>query len=104
MKYTLYCSPQAASDRKIAVATSGSCLKLFKIRYMTFHNRKDYFAYIIETANAGDKYAFQYSVRCLPGWDYVELIRFIDNVDAGKYYASYDYSQRVRKLTMQGVQ
>ena len=93
MKYTLYYQPPA-SDRKIAVATSDSCLKLFKIRYMTFHNRKG-FAYIAETANADDKYAFQCSVRGLPGWSYVELIRFIDAVDAGKYYASYDYSSRI---------
>lgn len=97
MKYTLYYQPQTASNQKIAVATSDSLLELCKIKYMTFHNRMG-FPYIVETANANKKDAFLYGGGCLPIVEYTELVRFVDRVNAGSYYTSYDYSQRVRAL------
>ena len=95
--YTLYYQPKTAVDRVISVATSDSLLKLCKINYATFHNRKG-FSYIIRTEDFGDKDAFQYGLGCLFEYEYDKFIRFSDNVDEGKYYNTYDYSQRVREL------
>lgn len=93
MEYTLYY--QLASGRSIAVATSDSLLKLCKIKYMTFHGRKG-FPFIVKSADGPSADSFNYGAGCLFGSIYDELIRFMNNVDAGKYYASYDYRQRVR--------
>lgn len=95
--YTLYYQPQASSDRIIVVASSNSLLKLVKIKYATFHNCKG-FPYIIRTEDFGDKDAFQYGLGCLLVPEYDDFIRFIDKVYKGKYYKTYDYSQRVREL------
>lgn len=94
MEYTLYYQP--AHGHTVAVATSDSLLKLSKIKYMTFHNRKG-FAFIGKSAEGPSADSFNYGAGCLLGSIYDELIRFMNNVDAGKYYASYDYSQRVRE-------
>lgn len=92
--YTLYYQPQTSSDCVIAVATSDSLLKLCKIKHATFHNCKG-FPYIIRTEYFGDKDAFNYGLGCLLVPEYDNFMRFSDKVDKGKYYASYDYSQRV---------
>ena len=94
MKYTLYY--QMAYGHTVAVATSDSLLKLCKIKAMTFHGRKG-FPYIIETAREGHVDNFAYDEERLCGDAYDELLRFKENIAAGKYYASYDYSQRVRE-------
>ena len=72
-------------------------IKLLKIKYATFHNRKGV-PYIIRTEDFGDKDAFIYGLGCLLVPEYDDFIRFSDKVDAGKYYRSYDYNQRVREL------
>lgn len=95
--YTLYYQPKTAVDRVIAVATSDSLLKLLKIEYATFNNRKG-FPYIIRTEDFGDKDAFQYGLGCLLVPEYDEFTRFSDKVDKGKYYKTYNYIQRVREL------
>lgn len=95
--YTLYYQPQSSSNRVIAVATSDSLLKLNKINYATFHNCKG-FTYIIRTEDFGDKYAFNYGAGCLLTPELDDFNRFVDNVDAGKDYKTYNYSQRVREL------
>lgn len=97
--YTLYYQPQASSDRTIAVTTSNSLLKLCKIKYATFRNCMG-FPYIIRTADFGDKDAFNYGLGSLLVPEYDDFMRFSDKVDKGKYYASYDYSQRVRALSI----
>lgn len=98
MKYTLYYQPKTASNRKIAVATSDSLLKICKIKEMTFHNNSKGYMYITETAKANDKDAFLYGPGCLFYDEYAEFLKFANNVNEGKYYTSYDYSQRVRAL------
>lgn len=95
--YTLYYQPKTAVDRVIIVATSDSLLKLVKIEYATFHNRKG-FSYIIRTGDFGDKDAFQYGSGCLLVPEYEDFMRFSVKVDDGKYYKTYNYSQRVREL------
>ena len=95
--YTLYYQPKTSVNRVIAVASSDSILKLLKIKYMTFHHRMG-FPYIIRTEYFGNKDAFQYGLWCLLVPEYDDFIRFIDKVDKGKYYKTYDYSQRVREL------
>lgn len=95
--YTLYYHPKAAVDRVIAVASSDSILKLLKIKYMTFHHLTG-FPYIIRTEDFGDKDAFQYGLGCLLVPEYDDFIRFSEKVDEGKYYKTYNYSQRVREL------
>lgn len=94
MEYTLYY--QMPYGHTVAVATSDSLLKLCKIKYMTFHNRKGV-PFIVKSADGPSADSFYYGAGCLFGSVYDELIRFMDNVDDGKYYASYDYSQRVRE-------
>lgn len=89
MEYTLYY--QLASGRSIAVATSDSLLKLCKIKYMTFHGRKG-FPFIVKSADGPSADSINYGAGCLD-----ELIRFMNKVDSGKYYSSYDYRQRVRE-------
>lgn len=95
--YTLYYQQRTSSDRIIAVATSDSLLQLCKIKYATFHNRKG-FPYIIRTEAFGDKDAFNYGPGCLFVPEYDDFMRFCDKVDAGKYYKTYNYIQRVREL------
>lgn len=97
MYYTLYYQPQASSDHVIAVASSDSLLKLVKIKYATFYNRKG-FPYIIRTEDFGDKDTFNYGLGCLLVPEYDDFMRFSDKVDAGKYYKTYNYIQRVREL------
>lgn len=92
MKFTLYY--QMPGGHTVVIATSNSLLKLCKIKEMTFHGRKG-FPYIIETARAGHCDCFSYGAGSLYGDAYTELMRFSDNVAAGKYYASYDYSKRL---------
>lgn len=98
MKYTLYYQPLTASDRKIAVVTSDSLLKLCKIQKMTFYHHGKGHTYIVETASANDKDAYLYGAGLLFDDEYDEFLRFVKKVDKGKCYASYDYSQRVRAL------
>ena len=100
-RYTLYYQPQASSDRTIAVATSDSLLKLCKIKRMTFRNYNG-FPYIIKTEDFGNIYAFIYGVTSLFDYEFNEIMRFNDKVNRGKYYMTYDYSQRVRKLLNRG--
>lgn len=95
--YTLYYQPMTSSDHVIAVATSNSLLKLIKIEYMTFHNRKG-FPYIIRTEDFSYKDAFKYGAGCLFVPELDDFNRFVANVDAGKDYKTYNYSQRVREL------
>ena len=95
--YTLYYEPHAAIRRTIAVATSDSILKLLKIKYMTFHNRKG-FSYIIRTEDFGYKDAFNYGLGCLLVPEHEDFMRFSAKIDNGKYYKTYDYIQRVREL------
>ena len=97
MYYTLYYQPQTSINRIIAVATSDSLIKLLKIKYATFHNRKGV-PYIIRTEDYGDKDAFQYGLGCLLGSEYDDFMQFSDKVDKGKYYKTYNYIQRVREL------
>lgn len=96
--YTLYYQPQAASYRKFAIATSDSLLKLCKIECMTFRDCEG-FPFIVETAKADDKDAFRYGAGCLFEYEHAEFVQFANKVNEGKYYNSYDYSQRVRELT-----
>lgn len=97
MEFTLYY--QMACGYTVIVATSDSLLKLCKIKYMTFHNRKG-FPYIVKSTKGPSADSLNYGGECLFGANHEELIRFINNVDAGKYYASYDYSQRVRERVL----
>lgn len=95
--YTLYYQPKTSVNRVIAVASSNSLLKLLKIEYMTFRNRKG-FSYIIRTEDFGYKDAFKYDTGCLFVPELDNFKRFIANVDAGKDYKTYNYIQRVREL------
>lgn len=103
MKYTLYYQPPA-SGRKIAVVTSDSLLKLCKIKYMTFTAyKREGFPFIAETGQQNNENSFCYGPWCLFDYERDEFIRFMVNVSAGRYCKTYDYSQRVRSLTIQEV-
>lgn len=92
MKYTLYY--QAPGGHIVTVTTSNSLLKLCKIKVMTFYGRMGY-SYIIENARVGHCDNFSYGAGSLYGDAHNKIIRFTKNVEAGKYYASYDYSKRL---------
>lgn len=98
MLYTLYYQQQY-HGKAVAVATSDSLLKLLKIGKMTFHHAKG-FSYIIETSEAGNIDAFSYGATCLSTNSNADFIKFSEAVDGGRYFKSYDYSQRVRELTI----
>lgn len=93
MEYTLYY--QAQYRIKVAVATSDSLLKLLKIEKMTFHHSEG-FTYIVKTTEADNDDAFSYGAGCLSADGHADFMRFNDAVDGGKYFKSYDYSQRGR--------
>lgn len=93
MLYTLYYQHECRN--KVAVATSDSLLKLLKIEKMTFHHAKG-FSYIIKTSDVGNADAFSYGAGCLSSDSHADFIKFNEAVDGGKYFKSYDYSQRVR--------
>lgn len=97
MKYTLYYQPQTASDRKIAVATSDSLIKLLKIEKMTFNHAEGCY-YILRTEEMNNRYRFYYGTGHLSRAGRADLMKFKDAVDGGKYFKSYDYRQRVRAL------
>lgn len=95
MLYTLYYKTERRSI--VEVATSDSLLKLLKIEKMTFHRAKG-FSYITKTSEAGNMDAFSYGAGCLSANSHADFIKFNEAVDGGKYYKTYDYSQRVRQL------
>ena len=95
MLYTLYY--QKSYGDTVVVTRSDSLLKLLKIKKMSFHHSKG-FSYIVKTANKDDIDAFSYGAGCLSCNSHVEYMRFCEAVDGGKYFKSYDYSQRVREL------
>ena len=97
--YTLCYQPQTSINRIIAVSTSDSLIKLIKIKYATFHNSKG-FSYIIRTADLGNKDAFLYGLGCLHVTEIYDFMRFVEKVDKGKYYKTYNYTQRVRELVI----
>lgn len=94
MLYKLYYQTQDGSHA--TVATSDSLLKLLKIKKMTFHHDKRT-AYIVRTAEEHDECAFHYDCACLTRSSYADFVKFRDAVDGGKYFKSYDYSQRARE-------
>lgn len=95
MLYTLYYQTERRGI--VEVATSDSLLKLLKIEKMTFHHAKG-FPYITETSEAGSRDAFSYGAGCLSANGHADFIKFNEAVDGGKYYKTYDYSQRVRQV------
>ena len=97
MSYTLYYQQNYRNTVALAVAKSDSLLKLLKIKKMTFRHAKG-FSYVIETSEAGNIDAFSYGAGCLGANSYADFMKFNDAVDGGKYFKSYDYSQRVREL------
>lgn len=94
MLYTLYYQKEYGNT--VAVASSNYLLKLLKIEKMTFHHAKG-FSYIIKTSDASNRDAFSYGAGCLSSNGYADFMKFNEAVDGGKYFKSYDYSQRARE-------
>lgn len=91
MLYTLYV--QKSYGDTVVLARSKSLLNLSKIKFFTERRvGAELTLYITDddgyTQNSMD----------LRGSDHFNFRRFCDRVYGGKYYFSYDYSQRVREL------
>lgn len=90
MLYTLYYQTQYRDP--ITVVTSKPILRLLKIEKMTFHHAEG-ISFIVD---ANSRYPFSLGDGCLSDNEHADFMRFNDAVNGGKYFKSYDYTQRVR--------
>lgn len=91
-KYRLFYEVQ--SGETIQVAHSEDLAKLIKIREVTFNGWPGK-SYVLKDYDT-DSYERHYGFDDLQKDEREKVRKFLDKVHSGKYYASYDYRQRLR--------
>lgn len=87
--FTLYYQKQYGDT--IVIAKSENLAKLLKIKRVTFDG-----CFGHPFINGGKYDWMDYDIMDLNGDEYYSVRRFFDAVNNGKYFRSYDYSNRIR--------